>query len=351
MERPTHPRARFGRSALAPLVVVATLAALPLVAIGCGDDGDSSETSTAAETAAADSGPDLTALPLGDGKYSDSPKKGSIYSCQGEYQDDAAGAAVEGPWINQQQDTWNAKAKVAVPGQVEWPSEFAVSLQGDKRVITGNDLPSEASGEFPVPSDSEAYDYDSNPNSIAEQEIALELPANPTELAEPSCVGGEAGVLLDGVALFNGFDAGGRDAVANEVQDNCDGHPQVQGVYHYHSQSPCITDNDPGEGHSPLIGYALDGFGIYGHHGEDGEVLTNKDLDACHGHSHEIDWDGETVAMFHYHSTFEFPYTVSCFRGEPAATMVTSGGGGAPEGGGAGGGPPEGGPPAGAPPQ
>lgn len=32
-------------------------------------------------------------------------------------------------------------------------------------------------------------------------------------------------------------------------------------------------------GHSPLFGYALDGFGIYGPRGEDGKMMTNAKLD------------------------------------------------------------------------
>ena len=75
---------------------------------------------------------------------------------------------------------------------------------------------------------------------------------------------------------------------------------------------------DEGTGHSPLVGYALDGFGIYGHRGEDGEVVTNEDLDECHGHTHEIEWDGQTVEMYHYHATWEFPYVVGCFHGTNA---------------------------------
>jgi hypothetical protein len=53
-------------------------------------------------------------------------------------------------------------------------------------------------------------------------------------------MGGEAGIMLTGVPLLNGFDAGMRDAAAHEVQDTCSGHPQREGQYHYHSLSPCI---------------------------------------------------------------------------------------------------------------
>jgi YHYH protein len=68
-------------------------------------------------------------------------------------------------------------------------------------------------------------------------------------------------------------------------------------------------------------------LGIFGHYGDDGEVLTNDDLDECHGHTHEIEWDGATLEMYHYHATYEFPYTVGCFRG---TTVTRFGGGGSP---------------------
>ena len=341
---PSKQRSSRDRPPFLPLVRVGlVLAAFSLGAVGCGADDDPDTGDATTEAAA----PDLTALPLGDDKFSGAPKRGFLYLCS-EPVDAGVGPTTNGPWIDQQAGTWNADEKIVVPGQVDWPSQFELGEGGEVRGVSGNDLPDHPTGEFPVPTNSEAYNYDPNPNEISEQEIALDLPINPTEAAEPSCMGGESGVLLTGAALFNGFDANGNDAVAHEVQDRCQGHPQISGVYHYHSQSECVDDNEPGQGHSPLIGYALDGFGIYGHHGEDGEVLANKDLDECHGHRHEIDWDGETIELYHYHATYEYPYTASCFRGEPAQQQVIpgempAGGGGAdPEDAQA---PPGGGPP------
>ena len=46
-------------------------------------------------------------------------------------------------------------------------------------------------------------------------------------------------------------------------------------LYHYHDVTTCIAD--PGTGHSTLLGYARDGFGIYGNRGETGAALTNAD--------------------------------------------------------------------------
>ena len=76
-------------------------------------------------------------------------------------------------------------------------------------------------------------------------------------------MGGEVGVMTTGVALFNAFDAGGRDAGAWEVQDGCDGHPQISHEYHYHTLSKCISDTSV----STVIGFALDGFPDHGPEG------------------------------------------------------------------------------------
>ena len=75
------------------------------------------------------------------------------------------------------------------------------------------------------------------------------------------------------MALFNALDAPGRDAVAHETQDRCHGHPQQNGVYHYHSLTNCIADKPGPDGNSPLVGYAIDGFGIYGRY-ENGKPLS-----------------------------------------------------------------------------
>jgi hypothetical protein len=68
--------------------------------------------------------------------------------------------------------------------------------------------------------------------------------------------------------------------------------------------------------HSDLIGYALDGYGVFGQLGEGGRRLANGDLDECHGHTHAIPWDGQTRTLYHYHMTREYPYSVACFHGE-----------------------------------
>jgi hypothetical protein len=121
--------------------------------------------------------------------------------------------------------------------------------------------------------------------------------------------------MLTGVALFNGFDAGARDAGAWEVQDQCGGHPQMEGEYHYHTLSNCITDVSV----SHVIGYALDGFPITGPLVGRGNVLTTRDLDVCHGITSTVTVGSTKVTTYHYVMTQDFPYSASCFRGHATA--------------------------------
>ncbi|HEX6311668.1 MAG TPA: YHYH protein, partial [Acidimicrobiia bacterium] len=317
---------------------VAALSALALVAAcsGSGGGGDAASGATAATEAAGpattapaaatpvDDTVDRTRLPVGDDSVSSS-ETGVGLLCT-TMPGGGGGASTQGPWFNGD-GTFNDEAKYVVEGDVQWTQELDVTVEGDTRVIATNNLPDHTTGVFPVEAGTQAAEIDRNPNSISEQSFTLELPANPTVADEPTCLGGEAGILLSGVVLNNAVDAALRDAVAWEVRDSCDGHPHGGGVYHYHSLSDCITDETAGT-HSDLVGYALDGFGIFGHYGEDGTVLTNADLDECHGHTHEVEWDGETVEMYHYHATYEFPYTVGCFRGTTVASAAGVGGGG-----------------------
>ena len=74
----------------------------------------------------------------------------------------------------------------------------------------------------------------------------------------------------------------------------------------------------PGEsGNNQLVGYALDGFGIYSMYDANGMEITNADLDACHGTTSEVMWNGNLVNMYHYVLTQEYPYTIGCFMGTP----------------------------------
>jgi YHYH protein len=261
---------------------------------------------------------DLRRLPIGDGRVVTSPQVGAVWSCRPSFGGDGIGGAhAAGEWIHAD-GTYDFTAKPTVDGAVKWPSKFQIELKNQMRQISGNRLPQDPTGEFPVSPQDDAYAYDRNPNSIAPDTYKIDLPAIPQIAPAPSCLPlGEIGVLLNGGYFFNALDAGGKDAVAHEIQDNCQGHPEITGAYHYHSVTTCLEPRKSEKTHSALVGYAHDGFGIYGHRGEQGKELTNADLDVCHGHSHEIDWDNQKMNLYHYHATWEYPYTVGCYRGTP----------------------------------
>jgi hypothetical protein len=260
-------------------------------------------------------------VPLGDDKYvTDAPKKGYIYLCN--VRKDNPGSMVNGSWMHG--TTWNFLEKISVSGAVSWPNAlFSNIISAGMRVLSGNGLPlNHTTGVFPVASSDPASKIDKNPNTISAQTMKQSIPADPTYSDTPYCMGGEVGIMLSGVPLFNGFDAGLRDAAAHELQDSCDGHPQGSGQYHYHSLSACFKDTSV----STVLGYAYDGFPITGPLVAQNKYLTTEDLDVCHGITSEIVVDGVRKASYHYVMTQDFPYSASCFRGKSYMTRPANAG-------------------------
>jgi hypothetical protein len=263
---------------------------------------------------------DPTRLPLGDAHVSTSAKRGDVDACrQGPGRQ--GGAAHDGPWIHG--STFDLTGKAVVDGSVRWSGKIRVAVRGGRLVITGNGLPrATPTGRFPISPRDDAYAYDRNPNSIAAQGISLSLPAHPKLAARPTCLPmGMIGIAVNGVAIFDALDAGYRDAVAHETQDACDGHPQMQGVYHYHSIPACLTGTTV-KAQEKLVGYALDGFPIFGPRDTGGKLLTDADLDACHGRIGWVTLRGRRVRIYHYNATLEYPYTLGCFRGTPVRSPL-----------------------------
>jgi len=267
---------------------------------------------------------DLTHLPVGDPLIlqrllgDEVPEVGKLWLCR--VPEDGAGAAASDDWTNID-GSWNYIVKPKVEGENYFFSEFSVVLDGQgKRVITGNNLPTTPTGTFPVEFGTTAFDYDKNPNNISAHTVDITFDAIPTVNPEPTCVGfGANGISLTGSAIYQGSSTLGTDAAAYEMLDSSGGHTDGTETYHYHYLAESVLEKlDTGTGgHSKLMGYIQDGFGIFGPRGEDGEVLVSADLDECHGHTHDIEWDSEIRSMYHYHWTYDFPYNVGCFKGTP----------------------------------
>ncbi len=115
-----------------------------------------------------------------------------------------------------------------------------------------------------------------NPNVASNQNFVFKITRSPQQnTGTPTAVGlGHIGVWSNGVSVFNVSDAmsynnqglWNRNAYYWEGSgfDNCLGHPQQQGEYHHHVSPTCLYNDLDSVEHSPIIGYAFDGFPIYG---------------------------------------------------------------------------------------
>lgn len=271
--------------------------------------------------------PDLTHLPFGGNAPTNilirnqgdqMPEILSLWLCG--LPTNGAGANDASDWTNID-GTWDYTKKPQVEGNVTWNHAFNIATDGSgNRIITGNNLPDHPTGVFPIQPGTEAWNYDKNPNIISEQIINYTLPVMPEIASSPSCVGfGPAGFSLTGAAIYHGASTLGTDAAAHEMLDRFGGHTDGTERYHYHFPAQDLQDHiHPHEGgHSALMGYMLDGFGIYGPYGENGTLLKSTDLDECHGHTHPVLWDGQMVNLYHYHWTYDFPYNIGCYKGTP----------------------------------
>ncbi|MFM7206205.1 MAG: YHYH protein [Planctomycetaceae bacterium] len=160
-----------------------------------------------------------------------------------------------------------------------------------------------------------------NPNTIRVQEFTFRLPLEPRKAAEITRLPmGPIGVAINGVVFFNPFEQGGMNAVEGYSEvwlDSCCGHPQETGVYHYHKYPTCVKSPfvDDGKRHSPVIGFAFDGFPIHGPYESEGVMARDLDgetaLDVCNGHE-------DAARGYHYHVTpGRFPYVIGGYRGTP----------------------------------
>lgn len=181
-----------------------------------------------------------------------------------------------------------------------------VTFDDQFMVVESDGIPTHQVGDFP---------NRGNPNAIRKQNYVFRIPLRPRSRSDgkntPTPMG-PIGVAINGVPFYNPYNAEGNDAVMGpfaEVFDSCCGHPDQLGRYHYHQYPVCVKSpfRDPAGEHSPLIGFAFDGYAVYGPLGEDGKPPS--DLDDCNGHS-------DARRGYHYHVSSKFPYIVGAYRGQ-----------------------------------
>lgn len=159
-------------------------------------------------------------------------------------------------------------------------SKVDIRKRGRERTVESNGMPKHLIGEFP---------NRGNPNIVSEQDYEIVIPAKPEMAPAVTWLQGELanrrfkvfGVTLDGVFFEPGtgeFWMGRRggawnyEALGGAVPLGLDAnyaHVQPDGNYHYHGLPIGLMKRlgyEKGE-HSPLIGWAADGFPIYAVYG------------------------------------------------------------------------------------
>lgn len=122
-----------------------------------------------------------------------------------------------------------------------------------------------------------------NPNRIVVATETFRIPLNPVNNPTATDTAlGTVGVAINGIPIYNPFEDQNQTAATGRIFSGCCGHPQLTGVYHYHKYPTCLkllkgdvwqSEKDKCDeidallasgGHSPLIGFALDGWPVYG---------------------------------------------------------------------------------------
>lgn len=146
-------------------------------------------------------------------------------------------------------------------------------------------------------------------------QITYYIPAYPVKTTTSSTTRSLAywGISLDGFPFAEQPPASASaQGVAIPGLDACGGHPQPDGPFHYHLIPQVIDNLFEAEGidrncsyidqtSNSILGYARDGFAIYGYEDSDGTIPS--DLDDCQGHTHATDEFPDGV--YHYHITNE----------------------------------------------
>ena len=150
------------------------------------------------------------------------------------------------------------------------PPQVTITEEGSFRVIRANGIPNHPVGQFPGAG---------NPNAISAQNYTFRMPLHPVTNATFATIRMQAiGVAVNGIP----FDPGTAEFWNHDPKsgwhiegiigqrrtfglDQNNAHVQPNGAYHYHGiPTGLVHELGGGSGAMTLLGYAADGFPVYG---------------------------------------------------------------------------------------
>jgi len=244
-----------------------------------------------------------------------------------------------------------------INNNVMFMGELMVSVNDDKCIFMTNAIPN--------------HDFNDGgnafPNDVSAQNDQFEITRSPVKAAQttPLSLTVDNALMLNGVKVdllaAGCFNVGDGKIGCNDINqpwrfdpmhpangfgvDSHNAHAQPDGTYHYHG-SPFALFSDDGQNESPVIGFAADGFPIFGSYFDDGSTIRkalssyqlksgdrpsgNDDPGGTYDGAYRDDYEyveslgdldscnGMTVdGVYGYYITDNYPYVVGCFTGSP----------------------------------
>ncbi|RJE78950.1 YHYH protein [Paracoccus sp. JM45] len=222
-----------------------------------------------------------------------------------------AAAHADEPDIDQVQAHCDAVVKSVE--DAGFSDKVAVTCEDGKAIISSDTYPDHelmtgivgTNEQVPVP----AKEYDAP------------IPLKPELGDTPQTRDAALGVAVNGVPIFD-YTGGGEmsqddlahyqaqhDTFQTQQLDVCGGHAGRGDDYHYHMKPRCMIEQMHNAGDDAILGWAFDGFPIYGDKNPDGTVIAKGVLDVCNGQA-------DDNYGYRYQTSEEAPYIVQCLMGK-----------------------------------
>lgn len=160
-----------------------------------------------------------------------------------------------------------------------------------------------------------------NEQTVVPASYAAPIPLEPQLESTPQTRDAALGVAVNGVPIYD-YTGGGEmseadlhhhqtrhDTILTKQLDVCGGHAGRGDDYHYHAKPTCMVEAMNNAGDDAILGWAFDGFPIYGDNNPDGSAIEVSALDVCNGQS-------DSTFGYRYHTSESAPYIIQCLMGK-----------------------------------